>query len=576
MTDVLLIGVLAAALAGALFAALGFFSVRRYAGQAPLGRIEAGALLRNESDLLRSAMDANARGLREELGRTLAQNQGATLDTLTKLSDSLRKQVGDFGTRLEASNRITETRIDDIGNKLNTDIEQMAVSATGNRDALRLLIEQKLDASVAAHADAATRLREELNGSFQRMRQIVSDTLTETSNHQKERLDATKSAIADLTQKQAQVGEQLRQTVEGRLDLLRTENTAELEKVRATVDEKLQTTLEKRLDESFGRVVDQLNKAYEVFGEMRSISASVGDLKNVLTNPKLRGTFGEVQLGMLLQDFLSPHQYIKDAQVKEGSAERVEFAIRLPTVDGEDMLLPVDAKFPRDDHERMIAAQETGDPALVEHFRKQLEGRIKTFAKDICRKYINPPRTTDRAILFLPTESLFAEVLRQPGLFDYLLRECNVMLAGPTTFAAILHSFQVNYRSMAIAQQSGEVWKILSAVRTEFRKYNETVSKVARQLNTAAGSVSELGNRTRLMDRALKNVEAMPDDGRSTKLLGLDDAAGESDGAASEPIVFPGSPEFDAAAVSAATEEVESGRSANERGILVGKRKASV
>jgi DNA recombination protein RmuC len=225
---------------------------------------------------------------------------------------------------------------------------------------------------------------------------------------------------------------------------------------------------------------------------------------------------------MLLQDFLSPTQYIKDAQVRENSGERVEYAIRLPLADGDDMLLPVDAKFPREDHEHMIAAHEAGDTALADHFRKQLENRIKAFAKDICRKYINPPRTTERAIMFLPTESLFAEVLRQPGLFEYVQRECNVMLAGPTTFAAILHAFQVNHRSMAIAKQSSEVWKVLSAVRTEFKKYNETVTKVARQLSTAAGSVAELDKRTRLMDRALKSVETLPDDGSAARLLGID------------------------------------------------------
>jgi DNA recombination protein RmuC len=291
----------------------------------------------------------------------------------------------------------------------------------------------------------------------------------------------------------------------------------------------LQTTLEARLSENFGRVVEQLNKAYEVFGEMRTISAHVGDLKNVLTNPKLRGTFGEVQLAMLLQDFLSPSQYVKDAQVKEGSAERVEYAIRLPMLDGEEMLLPVDAKFPREDHEHMLEALEVGDGALVTHFRKQLENRIKTFAKDISRKYINSPRTTERAILFLPTESLFAEVLRIPGLFDFVQRECNVMLAGPTTFAAILHAFQVNHRSMAIAQRSGDVWKILSAVRTEFKRYNDTVSKVAKQLNTAAGSVAELGRRSDMMDRALRNVETMPDDSSAAKVLGLEEKLPDAD-----------------------------------------------
>jgi DNA recombination protein RmuC len=443
---------------------------------------------------------------------------------MLKLSEQLLRQVDSFGQRLESSNKTTETRINDIGTKLNADIGRMEQGAVATSEGLRSIVERKLDQSGATQSESARNLREELSGSFQRMRQGVSETLGEISNHQKERLDATKLAIDELIRTQGASGEQLRQTVEGRLDQLRTENAAELEKVRTTVDEKLQTTLETRLNENFGRVVEQLNKAYEVFGEMRSISTHVGDLKNVLTNPKLRGTFGEVQLAMLLQDFLAPTQYVKDAQIKPNSAERVEYAIRLPMIDGDEMLLPVDAKFPREDHEHMLEALEANDIELAAHFRKQLENRIKAFAKDIAKKYINPPRTTERAILFLPTESLFAEVLRIPGLFDHVQRECNVMLAGPTTFAAILHAFQVNHRSMVIAERSGDVWKILSAVRTEFKRYNDTVGKVARQLNTAAGSVAELDKRSRLMDRALRDVAVMPDDGSAARMLGLNEA----------------------------------------------------
>jgi DNA recombination protein RmuC len=540
MTEILLFAILVAALAAALFALLGFLAARRRRQDAPLGRREAMDLLRQEGEAIRGAGEANARGLRQELGQALAQNQNSTVGTVVQLADSLLKQVDAFGARLESSNKTTEARVDGIGAKLNADIALMGDSAASSREALRATIEHRLDHSAAAHGEAARDLREELNASFQRMRQGMGETLAQAGEQQRERLDATKRALDMLTEKHAQAGEQLRQTVEGRLDMLRSENAAELEKVRNTVDEKLQTTLEKRLDESFGRVVEQLNKAYEVFGEMRAISTSVGDLKNVLTNPKLRGTFGEVQLAMLLQDFLAPSQYIKDAQVKDGTGERVEYAIRLPMGDGEEMLLPVDAKFPREDHDRMIEAMEAGDTKLVDHFRKQLENRIKAFAKDICQKYINPPRTTERAILFLPTESLFAEVLRQPGLFDHVQRECHVMLAGPTTFAAILHAFQVNHRSMAIAKQSSEVWKILSAVRTEFKKYNETVGKVARQLNTAAGSVAELDKRTRMMDRALKTVETMPDDDSAARLLGLDGPSldGDADGEPSV-AVFP-------------------------------------
>jgi DNA recombination protein RmuC len=522
MIEILLVAILAVTAAGALLALLAYLACRRSRLETPLSRLDAGALLRAESDLIRSAMEANSRGLRQELLQGLSQNHQATFETMVKLSDSLLTRVDEFGVRLEKANQNTEARINSIGVKLNTDIDEMGKSAGVNREALRGVIEQKLDASAVAHTEAARALREALDDSFHRMRQGVSETLLQVGSQQKERLDETKRILEVLSETHKQAGEQLRVTVEGRLDLLRSENSAELEKVRATVDEKLQTTLEKRLGESFGRVVDQLNKAYEVFGEMRTISANVGDLKNVLTNPKLRGTFGEVQLEMLLQDFLSPGQYIKDAQVKDGSGERVEFAIRLPMADGEEMLLPVDAKFPREDHERMIEAMGIGDTALAEHFRKQLENRIKACAKDICRKYINPPRTTERAILFLPTESLFAEVLRQPGLFDFVQRQCNVMLAGPTTFAAILHAFQVNHRSMAIAQRSSEVWNILSAVRSEFKKYNETVGKVARQLKTATGSVEELDRRTRAMDRALKRVETLPEDGSAAKLLGLD------------------------------------------------------
>jgi DNA recombination protein RmuC len=229
---------------------------------------------------------------------------------------------------------------------------------------------------------------------------------------------------------------------------------------------------------------------------------------------------------MLIQDFLSPSQYIMDAQVKDGSAERVEFAIRLPTIDGHEILMPVDAKFPREDHEHMIAAYEAGDMEKADYHRKQLENRIKASAKDISRKYINPPRTTEHAILFLPTESLFAEALRLPGLVDHIRREWNVAIAGPTTFASVLQSYQAGHRSMSIAQQSAEVWKILSAVRTEFRKYNDTVGRVAKQLNTAVKSVDDLGARTRAMDRALKTVETMPDNGSSARLLGLGEVPG--------------------------------------------------
>lgn len=500
-----LVAILVVASIAMLFAILAFAAARR--AQGALTYDEARALLREEGDLSRDALDASARGLRQELGGMLGQTHAGIERAMALLSDSLLQRIDGFGLRLQ----------------------QMGATAETQAGSLRALTENRFDQFAAAQADSARGLRDELNASFLRMRQGVAETLREASDIQKERLDATQRDLKALAESQKQAGETLRLTVEGRLDVIRQENAVKLDEVRKTVDDKLNDTLNRRLDESFGRVVEQLNRAYEAFGEMRSISAQVGDLKNVLTNPKLRGTFGEVQLAMLLQDFLSPGQYIKDVQVKDGSAERVEYAVRIPMGEGEEMLLPIDAKFPREDHEHMIAALEKGDVALAEHFRKQLETRLKSFAKDIARKYINAPRTTERAILFLPTESLFAEALRMPGLFETLSRDCNVMLAGPTTFSAMLHAFQINHRSMALAAKSAEVWKVLSAVRTEFGKYNEVVGKVGAQINRAANSFDEFKTRANQMNRALKNVDVLSDDSAAAHVLGLDPPSQRTD-----------------------------------------------
>jgi len=454
--DILPIATLVVAMLGTVFALLAFLAARRRPVDEPLGRLEAGALLRQEGDAVRDAIEISSGRLRQEVGQVLAQNQSAT------------------------------------------------ITATG---------------------EAARSLRDELNASFQRMRLAVSETITQASDHQKERLENIRKALDELVMKQAQTGEQLRATVEGRLDLLRSENAAELEKVRQTVDEKLQTTLETRLGESFTRVVEQLTRVSEGIGEMRVLATNVGDLKNVLTNVKARGMFGEVQLALLIEDFLTADQYLCNAQIKDGSAERVEFAIRFRIgTDGDEMLLPVDAKFPREDYERLLGASEAGDVKLVAHFRAQLHARIRACARDIQAKYIDPPRTTDHGILFLPTEGLYAEVLREPALAESLRREFAVIVAGPTNFAAILSAFQMNFRSLALAKRSSEVWKVLGAVRTEFGKYNDVVTRLGNQLQTASNSVHSLGQRTRAMDRKLRSVETLPEDGSAARLLGLDQA----------------------------------------------------
>jgi DNA recombination protein RmuC len=329
----------------------------------------------------------------------------------------------------------------------------------------------------------------------------VSDALNQASAQQKERLDSVNTSLTGLTQ-----------TVEARLETIRVENSAKLEEMRTTVDEKLQSTLNTRLGDSFARVVEQLERVHSGIGEMQALAAGVGDLKRILANVRARGTFGEVQAETLLDQILSPEQVLKNVQIKEGSGERVEFAVKLPGSDAEgDVLLPIDAKFPLEDYERLITAVEAADADGVANASKALENRLKFAAKTISEKYIAPPRTTDFAILFLPTESLYAEVLRRPGLFEQLQRDYHVALTGPTTLAALLNALQMGFRTLAIKKRSGEVWQILGAVTTEFSKYNEVVDRLAKQLSTVSKSVETLGIRSRAMNRKLRDVEKLPE-----------------------------------------------------------------
>ncbi len=304
---------------------------------------------------------------------------------------------------------------------------------------------------------------------------------------------------------------EIRATLEGRLQSLQAGNEAKLDQMRATVEEKLQTTLETRLGASFKLVSERLELVHQGLGEMQTLAAGVGDLKRVLGNVKVRGTFGEAQLGALLEQVLLPDQYTTNQATRPGSNERVEFAIRMPgRGDGDTVWLPVDAKFPAEDYERLQAAQELGDPALVEAAAQALENRIKAEARSIREKYIEPPHTTDFAILFVPSESLFAEILRRPGLIDTLNRERRVVIAGPTTLFAMLNTLQMGFRTLAIEQRSAEVWRLLGAVKTEFARFGDWLNKVRDQVRTVSNSLEAADTRTRQMQRALKDVEALP------------------------------------------------------------------
>jgi DNA recombination protein RmuC len=319
---------------------------------------------------------------------------------------------------------------------------------------------------------------------------------------------------------------ELRDTVEKRLAEIAAGNEKKLEEMRVTVDEKLHATLEHRLGESFKLVSERLEQVHKGLGEMQSLAIGVGDLKRVLTNVKTRGTWGEVQLGSLLEQVLVPEQYERNVATIPGSREYVEFAIKFPGRDesGAPLWLPVDAKFPLEDYQRLQEAQERADVEGIEAAGRALEVRLRTEAKAMREKYIAPPHTTDFGLLYLPTEGLYAEVLRRPGLVEALQRDHRVTVAGPTTLLAMLNSFQMGFRTLAIEQRSSEVWELLGAVKNEFGKFGQVLAKTRQQLQTVANTIVEAETRTRQMERKLKQVEALPEP-QAAKLIG----AGQDD-----------------------------------------------
>ncbi|NDF04006.1 MAG: DNA recombination protein RmuC, partial [Betaproteobacteria bacterium] len=313
-----------------------------------------------------------------------------------------------------------------------------------------------------------------------------------------------------------------RRTINERLESIQRDNAAKLEEMRKTVDEKLQTTLEERLGLSFKQVSDQLEQVHRGLGEMQALAAGVGDLKRVLTNVKTRGTWGEVQLEAMMEQVLTPSQYEKNIATRPGSSERVEFAVRLPgQSEDHPVWLPIDAKFPMEDFQRLLDAHESADLAALEVSARALETRVKTEARSIRDKYLEPPHTTDFAVLYLPTEGLYAEVVRRPGLADALQRDYRVTLCGPTNLMALLSSLQMGFRTLAIEKRSSEVWQVLGQVKTEFRKFGEIIEATEKKLQEASNKFSEVNKRSRAIEKRLKSVEAVP------ILSPLDDSADE-------------------------------------------------
>ena len=342
--------------------------------------------------------------------------------------------------------------------------------------------------------------------------------------------DTLNQTLSSMTESNAQRMLEIRSTLEQKIQQLQADNAGKLEEMRKTVDEKLHATLEQRLGESFKQVSDRLEKVHQGLGEMQQLAIGVGDLKRVLTNVKTRGTWGEVQLEMVLEQMLTPEQYAKNVETVPNSGERVEFAIKLPGKDDEraPVWMPIDAKFPKEQYERLLDAAERADADGVAQAGKELERMIRNEAKTIAEKYLSPPLTTDFAILFLPTEGLYAEVMRRPGLADELQRLHRVTISGPSTLSALLNSLQMGFRTLVLEKRSSEVWQVLGAVKTEFSKFGDVLTATKNALVKAADNIDKAEVRTRQMNRKLKLVEALPTD-TAQSLLGLEDGGDEGD-----------------------------------------------
>lgn len=418
-------------------------------------------LLRLERGLL-AQLQQQAQAGRQEMQHNLSGFQQALISQLSTISQLQKGQMDSFAQQLAQLNQANASQLEKI----------------------KLILLQQAQQS-----------REELAQNLQRQSQTLGENLQ------------------TLTQNNSQALNEVRQTLEQKVTQLQTENAAKLDEMRKVVDEKLHATLEQRLGESFKLVSDRLEKVHQGLGEMQQLAVGVGDLKRVLTNVKTRGTWGEVQLELVLQQMLTTEQYGKNIETIPGSGERVEFAIKLPGKEAgkAPVWLPIDAKFPKEQYERLLDAAERADAEAVKQASKELERAVRQEARTISEKYLSPPLTTDFAILFLPTEGLYAEVMRYPGLADELQRTYRISIAGPSTLSALLNSLQMGFRTMVLEQRSAEVWQVLGAVKTEFGKFGDVLAQTKTALERAAKNIDQAEVRTRQMSRKLKQVEALPD-----------------------------------------------------------------
>jgi DNA recombination protein RmuC len=512
--------------------------------------------MRDEFSRGREETGANSKLLREEVSTSFGALASSVTGSITALAQTERALLEGFGARLnemkaDATTRATAFReevqetfrniadrtgaaLTHLGNsqseKLDGVTKQVGALTEGNerrQEVLRENVEARLIELKSDAAQNGKALREEIVGSLKTLGEVLAKGVEQLTETQKERLNQFSLAIDTLTKRNNEQQDALRISVETRLEVLRTDNADKLEQMRLTVDEKLHNTLEQRLGASFKVVSDQLEQVFRGVGEMQSLATGVGDLKKVLSNVKMRGTWAEVSLGNLLEQVMAPEQFARNVEIIPGSGQRVEYAIKLPgTGDAEGPLwIPIDAKFPTEDYERLVEASELGDLEAIEQSAKALEVRLRVAAKDICTKYVHPPHSTDFAILFLPTEGLFAETIRRPGLLDALQNEYRVVVTGPTTLMALLNSLRMGFRTLAIQKRSGEVWQVLGAVKAEFGKYGQILDKVQKKLQEASKTIDEVAVRKRAIDRRLNGVELLTELDAAA-VLGLGDKSG--------------------------------------------------
>jgi DNA recombination protein RmuC len=469
-----------------------------------IGKI--GRLLREEGASNREESERRSRALREEIRGQLETVAGSLRTELesnrTALDERMRANIELQGSASEALRSEVNRAVKSFGDSLKQDVDGLS---------------RTLKERFGVFSDG-------LNDRHSTLEKALS-----------ERLAASTESIATLARANAEAHAQLKGSVEERLEKLRVDNEAKLEQMRLTVDEKLQSTLEKRLGESFKHVSERLEHVHRGLGEMQTLAAGVGDLKKVLSNVKDRGGWAEMQLGALLDQMLAREQYVANARIDPGSSNSVEYAIRLPGGEnGQEVLLPIDSKFPKEDYERLVSAWEAGDAETAKSSLDALERILESEAKKIAEKYIHPPHSTDFAIMFLPTEGLFAEAMRRPGLHARLQSKHRILVAGPTTLAALLNSLQMGFRTLAIQKRSSEVWQVLGEAKSEFEKYAKVWDKLSDQLQKAQNTVQDAGRRTRAVSRKLRDVEVFESVDAAPIATLLDLGVADEDGEAAD------------------------------------------